>query len=272
MPDNGCTFQYYPSLDFLRDAHLLLPFDRNTARCINHPNQMKKLLTLLLFVGVVYSCSNSNIEQQNSEIDFTAHQFTYKDLTLPYRKGEVGVGNNRILILYLHGGSSKGDDNLSQLGEPAIFTIAKYLQNNNIVADIIVPQCPTDKSWGKSLNNALKTLIEQFNYTKLYLFGGSMGGTGIWEFISAYPALVTAAMPVAGNPSICNANNIAQSAIYTVVGSEDKQSTIDAVTEFVAQLQILGANIRFDIENGWGHAQSCTDSYTDARLSWVFGF
>ena len=182
----------------------------------------------------------------------------------------IGSGTSRAMVLYLHGGSSKGNDNTTQLTEPAITAIVEYIATSGIVADIIVPQCPADKSWGKNLNAALKALTEQNNYTCLYLFGGSMGGTGCWSFISSYPATVTAAMIVAGNPSGAKAENVAHTAVYTIMGSEDKLVNIDAVTTFVESLTLLNAPIRFDIEQGWSHAQTCIDSYTTPRLDWVF--
>ncbi len=34
---------------------------------------------------------------------------------------------------------------------------------------------------------------------RMYIFGGSMGGTGTWTMLSTCPELFAAAMPVAGN-------------------------------------------------------------------------
>ena len=71
-------------------------------------------------------------------------------MTLPYRKaviGDVSKSNSGALVLYLHGGSKKGDDNEAQMDEPGISDIANYLSSNNIPAIMIVPQCPRTMSW-----------------------------------------------------------------------------------------------------------------------------
>jgi len=53
-----------------------------------------------------------------------------------------------ILVMYLHGGSSKGNDNETQIKEAAVDIIYKYLLNNSIYSIFVVPQCPSTDSWG----------------------------------------------------------------------------------------------------------------------------
>ena len=48
-------------------------------------------------------------------------------MTLPYRKATIpGLGDKASLVIYLHGGSSKGYDNETQMQEPGINSIAVY--------------------------------------------------------------------------------------------------------------------------------------------------
>ena len=200
-------------------------------------------------------------------------------MTLPYRKaviGDVSKSNSGALVLYLHGGSKKGDDNEAQMDEPGISDIANYLSSNNIPAIMIVPQCPRTMSWGSQMNKVLKELFDKLiqegiiDTSRIYAFGGSMGGTGVWNLVSAYPRLFTAAMPVAANPSKAEVENVLPTAVYTVMGTADVMMSVDTANDFITALQNAGGTARIDVEEGWDHATTCTDSYTPPRLTWVF--
>ena len=45
----------------------------------------------------------------------------------------------------------------------------------------------------------------------------------------------------------------------------------DVVEAFVNQFVGLKGDAMLEIENGWTHEVTCTESYTDTRLDWVFG-
>lgn len=123
----------------------------------------------------------------------------------------------------------------------------------------------------------LKALIDRYvrseslDDTDVYIFGGSMGGTGTWSMLSTYPRLFTAAMPVAGNPSKCDADNVATTPVYTVMGTSDRIMSVETASDFISELNSIGAITRFDIEEGWTHEMTCIQSYTTERLDWVFG-
>lgn len=106
----------------------------------------------------------------------------------------------------------------------------------------------------------------------VYIFGGSMGGTGTWTMLSLYPELFSAAMPVAGNPSRCNVENVSKTPLLTVMGTGDKIMNIETVKDFLSELDDIGALYRFDIEEDWSHEDVCTQSYTIERLDWVFSY
>lgn len=209
---------------------------------------------------------------------FTSESGTFGGVALPYRKAVTAdaASGKPALVVYLHGGSSKGDDNATQMAEKGIDSIANYLSAHEIHAVFIAPQCPTDKSWGVQMNNVVKQLIdntaahEGIDTCRIYLFGGSMGGTGTWGFVSAYPALFAAAMPVAGNPSKAVAEKVAQTPIYTVMGDADNLMKVETVSDFIGELEKLGGETAFDIEEGWTHEMTCIQSYCASRLDWVF--
>lgn len=207
-------------------------------------------------------------------------QITTMGITMGYRKCVITNENSTeapILVVYLHGGSSKGNDNEKQLLEPGTDSIARYLENHGINAIFLIPQCPTDKSWGGPMNTVLKAMIDRYasegvaDANRIYIFGGSMGGTGTWGMLSAYPNFFAAAMPVAANPSKTVVENVATTPAYTVMGTADAIMKVETAASFVEELKALDDDVRMDVEEGWTHEITCIQSYTTARLEWVFG-
>ena len=97
-----------------------------------------------------------------------------------------------------------------------------------------------------------------------------MGGTGTWCQLSYYPNFYAAAMPVAGNPTGCDAANVATTPVLTVMGSADAMMSIDDVEYFMTDVIAAGGTIQLDIEQGWSHPITCEQSYTKERLDWLF--
>lgn len=225
-------------------------------------------------IGILFCVAEGKSE---NNLVFEADKIMSAGIELPYRVAHTSGIGNHVLVIYLHGGSNKGNDNTTQMNEAGIDSIANYLDFKQVNAVYLVPQCPSDKSWGGPMLGILKALIDRYvlseslDNTDIYIFGGSMGGTGTWSMLSAYPRLFTAAMPVAGNPSKCDASNVATTPIYTVMGTSDRIMSVETASDFVDELNARGGITRFDIEEGWTHEVTCIQSYTTERLDWIFG-
>lgn len=211
------------------------------------------------------------------EVEFSKESFSFAGTTLPYRKAAIpGYGDKASLVIYLHGGSSKGNDNEMQMQEPGIGSIAAWLSANKRKAIMLVPQCPADKTWlGTTLDviaGLLNTYIDKgvADADKVYIFGGSMGGTGTWNMLSSNPDLFAAAMPVAGNPTGLDAEAVSYTPLFTVMGTADKIMKISNVEAFLMEMDEHSAEYEFNIEGGWTHEDVCKKSYTNERLVWVF--
>lgn len=245
---------------------------------------MTKLQVALWILTTVIptGCTTDSTSKEQSEkpvpVEFSYESGTFAKITLPYRKGIYSFDTKEkpILVIYLHGGSSKGSDNNAPLREKGTDSISNYLIKKHLNAIFLVPQCPSNLSWGGSINNALKELIMSYinndnaNSRRVYAFGGSMGGTGIWSLLSDYPSLLAAAMPVASDPSKCNITAVAQTPVYTVMGTNDAIMDIKTTQYFVEALKNNGDEVYLDIENGWTHEDTCIQSYTTERLDWIF--
>lgn len=233
-----------------------------------------------VIAGLCVSVFSTASQNQTTDLCFGFDTWVYNHAVFPYREAVIAADNAHskpALVVYLHGGPKRGSDNVSQMTEEAIYAIADYLRRNRRNAVMIVPQCPDSLTWGVRTNEAIKALIDEYvekdkiDADYIYLLGGSMGGTGTWLMTSAYPHLFAAVMPVAGNPETADAGLVAITPVYTVMGTDDNLMTIPRVGTFMEQLKIRGGKALLDIEEGWSHVKTCTDSYTDKRLDWIFG-
>lgn len=109
------------------------------------------------------------------------------------------------------------------------------------------------------MQNALASPLQSYiergvaDADKVYILGGSMGGTGTWNMLANYPELFAAAMPVAGNPSGLSAEAVAKTPLFTVMGTADKIMKISNVEDFLKDMDTYNAEYKFEIEDGWTH-------------------
>ncbi len=200
--------------------------------------------------------------------------------TLPYRKKGIAcsTGATPVLVIYLHGGTSKGDDNQAQLTEAAVGIIAQHLSYNSIPSIFIVPQCPSNESWGADMNGPLAKLLSEYeaSCSGIYALGGSMGGTGVWSLANACPEKFCGIMPVAGKPGIAEAANFREMRVCTVMSESDEvmKTAYEDVKRFCESIKAAGGNVSCTIvpsSGGWSHQTTCEQSYTPERLRWLFG-
>ena len=226
-------------------------------------------------IGILFCVSWAKADDN---FTFETGEIVFDGIEMPYRVAHISGIGKPSLVIYLHGGSSKGNDNETQMSEAGIDSIANYLELRQIEAIFIVPQCPLSKSWGGPMLGVLKSLIDKYvgdgivDENNIYILGGSMGGTGTWSMLSAYPGLFAAAMPVAGNPSKCDADKVASTPVCTVMGTSDRIMSVENTSDFINELNARNGITKFDIEEGWTHEMTCIQSYTTHRLDWVFSY
>lgn len=239
---------------------------------------MKKtfLISLLSLLTVPMIAQDRNNETLDNA--FSYESFTFGTTTLPYRRADINLTENKkpALVLYLHGGTSRGNDNETQLKEKAVGVIYQYLTSHDMAAIFLVPQCPSGGGWTNQLRKVVNDLLKSYvqaasvDANCIYVLGGSMGGTGTWCQLSYFPDFYAAALPVAGNPTGMSAANVATTPVLTVMGTSDKIMSIQDVSNFQTEVVAAGGTLRIDVEDGWTHENTCEQSYTDTRLEWLF--
>ena len=238
---------------------------------------LSELLTCLV---VLTGCASKESLSNETELDSPAEEFgKYVSGTLLYRMKKVATsdGTKPILVMYLHGGSSKGNDNETQMKEKAVSVITEYLTDNAIPSIFIVPQCPSSGSWGAKMNEPLAKLLEEYETScdGVYVFGGSMGGTGTWSLANAYSEKFRGIMPVSGKPGTASAENFKSMRVCSVMSESDEvmKTAYEDVKAFCESINAVGGSASCTIIPAleqWSHQTTCEQSYTAERLRWLF--
>ncbi|QMW06057.1 carboxylesterase family protein [Spirosoma foliorum] len=159
------------------------------------------------------------------------------------------------LVIYLHGGSQKGNDlaKLKTYGLPHL--VDKGRDFNFIIAS---PQCPDGKFWSTdnwfdSLYNELITKY-RVDQKRVYLTGISMGGYGAWQTAIAYPDKFAALVPLCGgcddSTQVCRIRHIP---IWTFHGIDDDLIPISETERLVRRLDACKGNVKFTRLEKTGH-------------------
>lgn len=164
---------------------------------------------------------------------------------------------NYPLVIYLHGGSQKGNDlnKLKTYGLPYLVD-----QGNNFDFIIVSPQCPDNKYWSSEdwFEPLYTKLLAEYriDINKVYLTGISMGGYGTFIVAMDYPDKFAAILPLCGgcNDSdttrICHLKDIP---IWTFHGTADDAIPISETERIVNTLNECGGQIKFTKLEGEGH-------------------
>lgn len=157
------------------------------------------------------------------------------------------------LILFLHGSGERGADlnKVKTHGPPK--EIEKGRQFEFI---ILSPQCDERGGWNvPSLIGLLDEAEHKFRVDKdrEYLTGLSMGAMGTYAVAAAQPNRFAAIAPISGaaNPSI--APKIKDIPIWATHGDHDQSVNIEGEKPLIAELQKLGADVKYDIIPGGEH-------------------
>jgi len=198
------------------------------------------------------------------------------------------------LLLFLHGYGECGDD-LSQVkkhGPPKLISHFEELAG----CVVISPQCPRHSWWR---TETLKLLVDEFiagrddiDHDRLYVTGLSMGGYGIWSFISRHPNYFAAAIPICGggNPfnlpanlpgrkrgitnefSLAGLKKADTLPIWTFHGSDDRSVPLVETKTLVESLREAGnRKVKFTVYQGAGHVATWEKAY-DSPETWKWLF
>ena len=223
----------------------------------------KFTIGLILIIGVSLNVF-SQIDKSNKK------KVRYQYLIDTPDDYERNLQDSYPLLIYLHGGSHKGNDLDLLKG----YGLPKLIEEGNKFDFIVVsPQCPIGKYW--TTENWFDSLYLdlQANYridtTRIYATGISMGGFGTWELAMDYPGLIRAIVPLCGgcNDSL-NVCKIKHIPIWTFHGDKDDLIPINETERLAKRLLDCSGNIKFTRLKNRGHG--IQDIYeNDEIYKWI---
>jgi predicted peptidase len=186
-----------------------------------------------------------------------------------------GYGDNQAkkwpLIMYLHGGSRRGDD-IEKLREPGWGLPALLEKKKSFPFIVVSPLCPNGEFWTDT--EALIALLDEIekhysvDLSRVYLTGHSMGGFGTWYLAYQHPERFAAIAPMSA-PFVVTAwaDRLKKMPIWAFHGSNDNLVPIAGVQDLIDALRALGNNVRFTVLPGRDHG--ILDTYENGELySW----
>ena len=177
--------------------------------------------------------------------------------------------------------------------------IYDYLNANNVKAYFLVPQCPSNASWNgdaprqrqrggrpspgerrphepqkcEAYNKYVKALADYYvsefgvDSTRIYVFGSSMGGQGVWYLLADTPNYFAAAMVASGAYRGFNITALAKTPIMCTRGTQE--SRVNQVKQLIDDINLYGGNAVFQTLVGLGHHDATSAAFTPERIEWV---
>ena len=141
-------------------------------------------------------------------------------------KNGTSEGQKYPLVVYLHGAGERGTDPHVALGNNGGWVFATDEWQEKHPCYVAAPQVMTNEWWTddaymEMIRDLIQSMIMKGHVdgARVYMTGLSMGGMGTWKFISKYPDLIAAALPICGaaDPKeVRNAKNVPVWAVHAV--------------------------------------------------------
>lgn len=159
------------------------------------------------------------------------------------------------LVIYLHGGSQRGND-LTKLDIYGLPYLIKQGKEYDFI--MVAPQCPEGKFWStENWFDSLYTDITaryRIDRNRVYLTGISMGGYGTWQTAVAYPNTFAAILPLCGgcddSTQICQIRHVP---VWTFHGTADDEVPFDETERLVKRLKTCNGTVQFTRLKNEGH-------------------
>lgn len=217
---------------------------------------------------------------------------SYKNLrgrTMPYRLFVPLSHSNQKkypLVLFLHGGGGRGNDNLKQIQGGNGFIIDLLIKPESQAkypCFVLAPQSPQQEGWIEDDSitptaqlqltlDLIDHLTKRFNIdsNRIYVIGQSMGGFGTFAIITMQPGLFGAAVPICGGGDQSQAGRIAHVPIWAFHGEQDASVKVERSRNMIEAITRAGGKPKYTEYKGEGHLIWTKVVNEPELLPWMF--
>lgn len=187
------------------------------------------------------------------------------------------------LVVCLHGSSGRGSDNIKQVGTSLTAEwLSDYDNRVKYPAFIFVPQCPVEKSWGGLPDlPAIDSLVFEtihdlerklpIDKDRRYITGISLGGYGVWHFITTRPGMFAAAIPISGAGDSSLAQKCIDIPVWAFHGAKDRNVPAKGSRLMIDAMEKAGGTPLYTEYPDAAHAIGERVKNTPGLLDWLFG-
>lgn len=175
------------------------------------------------------------------------------------------------VVIYLHGKSCTGTD-INMVTKYGSITALR--RGVDIPALVIAPQVEIYKNgWEpKKVMEVLDYVIKRYRVDKnrIYVFGMSMGGSGTYKVVAAYPDRIAAAITMCGTCWV-DVKPIAKVPIWVIHGVNDTATPVSRSEDFVAKMKANNttSRMRYTPLAGCGHSILARVYMLDKAYKWL---
>lgn len=249
---------------------------------------MKPIITILF---ILFAGANLSAQIQYPE----KRWFIFAQDTLPYLfHAPAGNSEKYPLVIWLHGKGERGKNNQSQFQNGAEILLDSMQSNLAYQGYLVIPQCNSNTTWSyydknqprikmtddaPRIQHTLMALIqdilqqERVDRQRIYLFGISMGGFGVWDLAMRYPDLFAAIVPICGGADPTQAILLKNISVWAFHGDKDQVVNSRFTTEIMQELESLQSkqlDSRYSLLQGVGHNAWNYALKETGLLPWVF--
>jgi len=189
------------------------------------------------------------------------------------------------LVLYLHGGGGRGDDNLKQIDGGNGYLIDFFTgadTQQRYPSFVVAPQSPAE-GWIKQdsitptrylqlVYELIGTLLRTHNIDddRLYIAGQSMGGFGTFAMLAEHPHTFAAAVPLCGGGDQTKVSRLTSTPLWVFHGAKDESVPVERSRTIVAGIKDAGGKVRYTEYADTGHVIWSKVVKEPELVSWLF--
>jgi len=190
------------------------------------------------------------------------------------------------LVLYLHGGGGRGNDNLKQIDGGNGYLIDFFTADETQTrypSFVVAPQSPmegwieTDSITPTQYLHLVYELISELRRTfnideaRVYVAGQSMGGFGTFAIISEYPRTFAAGVALCGGGDQSKVARLTNVPIWVFHGAKDESVPVERSRTIVAAIKNAGGGkVRYTEYPEMGHIIWPSVVKETELLPWLF--